>query len=72
MPLLFGLMAISLVATLLILVAPPLVLGTRLPPQPRRARLPVYFLFIGAGYILIEVGTDSEVRAVSSAIRPMR
>jgi hypothetical protein len=39
-PLLFGLMAISLVATLLILVLPPLVLGTRLPRPARRARLP--------------------------------
>ena len=55
-PLLFGLMGVSLVAMLLILVAPPLVLGTRLPPHRGvRAFLP-YFLFIGAGYIFIEVG----------------
>ncbi|HEV3196746.1 MAG TPA: hypothetical protein VGZ73_02540 [Bryobacteraceae bacterium] len=54
-PLLFRLMAISLVATGLILVAPPLVLRTRLPRQPGvRGFLP-FFLFIGAGYILIEV-----------------
>jgi MFS family permease len=54
-PLLFALLGISLVATALILVAPPLVLGTRLPRQPGvRAFLP-YFLLIGAGYILIEV-----------------
>ena len=54
-PLLFGLMGISLLATLLILLLPPLVLGARLPSRPGvRAFLP-YFLFIGAGYILIEV-----------------
>ena len=49
-------MAISLVATLLILVAPPLVLGTRLPTQPGVRGFLMYFLFIGTGYILIEVG----------------
>ena len=55
-PLLFGLMGISLVATIVILVAPPLVLGARLPRQKGvRGFLP-YFLFIGAGYIMIEVG----------------
>ena len=55
-PLLFGLMGVSLVATLLILVLPPLVLGTRLPRQRGVAGFLLYFLFIGAGYILIEVG----------------
>ena len=55
-PLLFTLMAISLVATLLILVAPPLVLGTRLPSHSGVRGFLVYFLFIGTGYILIEVG----------------
>jgi len=55
-PLLFRLAALSLMATLLILIAPPLVLKTRLPQQPGvRGFLP-FFLFIGAGYILIEVG----------------
>jgi hypothetical protein len=54
-PLLFRLMGISLLATGLILVMPPLVLRTRLPKQPGvRGFLP-FFLFIGAGYILIEV-----------------
>ena len=42
-PLLFGLMAISLVATLVILVAPPLVLGTRLPTQPGVRGFLLYF-----------------------------
>jgi hypothetical protein len=55
-PLLFTLMAISLGATGLILVAPPLVLGTRLPTHRGIRGFLIYFLFIGAGYILIEVG----------------
>jgi hypothetical protein len=54
-PLLFGLMFISLVATALILVLPPLLLGTRLPRHPGVAGFLLFFLFIGAGYILIEV-----------------
>lgn len=56
LPLLFGLMAISLVATALIMMLPPLVLGTRLPRHPGVLRFLLFFLFIGAGYILIEVG----------------
>jgi hypothetical protein len=55
-PLLFGLTAVSLVAMLLILVGPPLVLGTRLPRQRGVRSFLLYFLFIGAGYIFIEVG----------------
>ena len=55
-PLLFGLMGISVVATALVLLLPPLVLGTRLPRQPGVRGFLLYFLFIGAGYILIEVG----------------
>jgi len=55
-PLLFGLMGVSLLATALILALPPMVLGTRLPRQPGVRGFLLYFLFIGAGYILIEVG----------------
>jgi hypothetical protein len=55
-PLLFRLLLCSLIATAVILVAPPLVLGTRLPRQRGMAGFLLYFLFIGAGYILIEVG----------------
>ena len=55
-PLLFGLMGVSLLATALVLVLPPLVLGTRLPRQPGVLGFLTYFLFIGTGYILIEVG----------------
>ena len=63
-PLLFGLMAISLVATLLILVAPPLVLGTRLPTPPRRARLPGLLSLHRHGLHPDRGRTDSEVRAL--------
>ena len=55
-PLLFGLMAISVGATALILILPPLVLGARLPKQTGVRGFLWYFLFIGIGYILIEVG----------------
>ena len=55
-PLLFALAAISLAATLLVLLLPPLVLGTRLPRQRGVRTFLLYFLFIGCGYILIEVG----------------
>jgi len=55
-PLLFVLAGISLFATLLVLIAPPVVLGTRLPSQPGVRGFLVYFLLIGAGYILVEVG----------------
>src|SRR5437763_11285612 len=48
-------MVVSLLATALIVVAPPLVLGTRLPRQSGVRGFLLYFLFIGAGYILIEV-----------------
>src|SRR6185437_3497654 len=54
-PLLFGLMGVSLLATILTVVLPPLVLGTRLPRQSGVRGFLLYFLFIGAGYILIEV-----------------
>jgi len=54
-PLLFALMGVSLLATALILIAPPLVLGTRLPSHRGVRGFLLYFLFIGAGYILIEV-----------------
>jgi hypothetical protein len=55
-PLLFGVMAVSIAATALILLLPPVVLGTRLPRQRGVLGFLSYFLFIGAGYILIEVG----------------
>jgi hypothetical protein len=54
-PLLFGLLFVSFVATLIVLALPPVVLGHRLPVE--RGAIPslIYFLCIGAGYILIQV-----------------
>jgi hypothetical protein len=54
-PLLFELLAISVVAVAVILFLPPVVLGTRLPAEKSIQFFLVYFLFIGTGYILIEV-----------------
>lgn len=54
-PLLFGVVAVSLLATLVILVLPPLVLGSRLPRERGVLAFLWYFVCIGAGYILIQV-----------------
>lgn len=54
-PLLFSLLGVSLAATLIVLALPPLVLGSRLPRQPGVLAFLLYFVAIGAGYILIEV-----------------
>ncbi|HTT65410.1 MAG TPA: hypothetical protein VMG35_26355 [Bryobacteraceae bacterium] len=54
-PLLYALLAISVLATGIILALPPVVLGTRLPRHKGVLRFLLYFLFIGAGYILIEM-----------------
>lgn len=54
-PLLFGLMAVSIVATAVILALPPLVLKTRLPVESGLRTFIWYFVCLGAGYILIQV-----------------
>jgi hypothetical protein len=54
-PLLFGLMAVSLVATALVLLLPRFLLGTRLPKQKGVITFLWYFICLGAGYILIQV-----------------
>jgi hypothetical protein len=54
-PLLFGVVGISLLATAVILVLPRLILGSRLPGDKNVFGFLFYFLFIGAGYILIQV-----------------
>ncbi|MBM3739154.1 MAG: hypothetical protein FJW39_25545 [Acidobacteria bacterium] len=54
-PLLFGVVAVSLFATAVMLLLPPLVLGSRLPGEPGVRRFLAYFLCIGVGYILIQV-----------------
>ena len=54
-PLLFEALFVSIAAVLIILLLPPLVLQAKLPrDRPTRIFL-LYFFFIGAGYILIEV-----------------
>lgn len=55
LPVLFGIVAISIVAVLIILSLPPLLLGRRLPRSKGSLRALLFFLFIGAGYILIQV-----------------
>lgn len=54
-PKLFDAMFVSIVAVAIILVLPPLVLGTRLPSEKSVRSFLLYFLAIGMGYILIEV-----------------
>ncbi len=54
-PLLFGVVFVSLLATAVILVLPRLMLGSRLPEDKHVFGFLFYFLFIGAGYILIQV-----------------
>ena len=54
-PLLFGLMGLSLVVTALILVLPRLILGTRLPKEKGVLTFLWYFLCLGVGYILVQV-----------------
>jgi hypothetical protein len=54
-PMLFESFFVSIVAVVIILTLPPMVLGTRLPREKNVLVFLLYFLFIGAGYILIEV-----------------
>jgi hypothetical protein len=54
-PKLFQALIVSVVAVAVILILPPLVLGTKLPRERSVRSFLVYFLAIGAGYILIEV-----------------
>src|SRR4029077_3753184 len=54
-PLLFALVAVSIGATLLILILPRMLLGTRLPREQGVFMFLMYFLCLGAGYILVQV-----------------
>jgi hypothetical protein len=54
-PLLFELVAISIAATLLILILPRLMLRSELPKQKGVVAFLWYFLCLGTGYILIQV-----------------
>lgn len=54
-PLLFGVVGISIFGTLVTLLLPPLVLGSRLPKEISVRLFLLYFLCVGIGYILIQV-----------------
>jgi hypothetical protein len=56
LPLLFGAVLVSLLATIVVLALPPLFLGTRLPADRGVRGSLLYFAAIGAGYILIQIG----------------
>ena len=53
---LFALLGVSAVATLVTLLLPPLLLGARLPRERGVAWFLPYFLLLGAGYIIVQVG----------------
>jgi len=55
LPVLFGLIGISIVAMVVIISLPPLVLKHSLPRDKDAVGALMFFLFIGAGYILIQV-----------------
>jgi hypothetical protein len=54
-PLLFGLLAVSILATAVILALPPLLLKQRLPVEAGLRVFLWYFVCLGAGYIMIQV-----------------
>ncbi len=54
-PMLFGVLFVSLLATVVTLLLPPLVLGQRLPANRSLRMFLLYFLCLGAGYIMIQV-----------------
>ena len=54
-PMLFEVLGISVLAIVVVLAFPPLLLGTRLPAERGVRRFLLYFICIGAGYILIQV-----------------
>lgn len=55
LPVLFGVVAISLLATAVMLSLPPLLLRQHLPREKGSLRALLFFVCIGAGYILIQV-----------------
>jgi hypothetical protein len=55
LPVLFGLVLVSIIATGVILALPPVLLGHRLPRGKGSLTALTFFVFIGAGYILIQV-----------------
>ena len=55
LPVLFTVVGVSIAATLIVLSLPPLLLGSRLPRVPGSLPALIYFVCLGAGYILIQV-----------------
>lgn len=55
-PTLFSLLGVSAVAVTVTLLLPPLLLRRRLPRESGVRRFLVYFICLGAGYILVQVG----------------
>jgi len=55
LPLLFDLLVVSLLATLVVLALPPILLRARLPVDKGVRGCLLYFVFIGAAYIMIQV-----------------
>lgn len=55
LPTLLALFGVSIAATVFMLLLPRLVLRTRLPSDPRVRGFLVYFVLIGAGYILVQI-----------------
>jgi hypothetical protein len=55
LPLLFEVLGISVLAIVVVLAFPPLLLGARLPAERGVRGFLLYFVCIGAGYILIQV-----------------
>jgi len=55
LPLLFEVLGISVLAIVIVLAFPPLLLGQRLPAEKGVRGFLLYFVCIGAGYILIQV-----------------
>lgn len=56
LPALFALLAVSAIATLVTLLLPPVLLGARLPRERGVMLFLPYFILLGVGYIIIQVG----------------
>lgn len=54
-PMLFELLGVSVLATIVVLALPPLLLRTRLPVEKGLRGFLLYFVCLGAGYIMIQV-----------------
>lgn len=55
LPTLFSVFTVSIAATLITLLLPPLVLKSKLPGGPGVSRFLTYFVCLGAGYVLVQM-----------------